>query len=48
MNTFKFRIQFPDGAMIERTEWGKTRKAAFKTLCGIYGEHGIDFKVVAA
>ena len=47
MSIHKFRIQFPDGAMIERCEWGKTRNAAFKTICGIYGVPGVDFKVVA-
>lgn len=47
MSVHKFRIQFRDGAMIERCEWGRTRKAAFKTLCGIYGQPGIDFKVIA-
>ena len=47
MKTHKFRIRFPDGAMIERCEWGRSRKAAFSTICGIYGTPGIDFKVIA-
>lgn len=48
MSTHKFRIQFPDGLMIDRVEWGKTRASAFKTICSIYGQPGVDFKVVAA
>lgn len=47
MSIHKFRIMFPDGAQIERAEWGKNRKDAFETIKGIYGTPGIDFKVVA-
>ena len=45
--THKFRIRFPDGAMIERAEWGKTRRIAFRTICSIYGQPGVDFMVIA-
>ena len=47
MKTYRFTIQFPDGMRLNRTEWGKTRKSAFKTICGIYGEPGKDFVVLA-
>ena len=47
MSIHKFKLRFPDGAVRERAEWGKTRKSAFKTICGIYGEPGKDFVVLA-
>ena len=47
MSMFKIRIRFPDGAQIERVEWGKNRKDAIKTIASIYGKVGKDFEVVA-
>lgn len=47
MSTFKFRIQFPDGAQIERVEWGKSRKDALATIASIYGVAGRDYVVMA-
>jgi len=47
MSMFKIHIQFPDGAHIERTEWGKNRRDALKTIESIYGKAGKDFVVVA-
>ena len=44
--TSKIRSQFPDGAIVERCEWGNF-KQALKTLCSIYGEVGKDFVVLA-
>lgn len=46
MSMHKFTIMFPDGARLDRCEWGKSRKDALKTLIGIYGEIGKDFVVV--
>lgn len=37
MSIYTFVIQFLDGARIQRTEWGRTRKQALKTLESIYG-----------
>ena len=38
MKTFTFEIKFlSDGARRIRTEWGRTRRQALKTLEGIYG-----------
>ena len=47
MSMFKIHIRFPDGAHIERTEWGKSRKDAIKTIASIYGKPGKDFEVIA-
>jgi len=47
MSMFKIHIRFPDGAHIERVEWGKNRRDALKTIESIYGEVGKDFVVVA-
>ena len=46
MSMHKIRIQFPDGAQIERVEWGKNRRDALKTIESIYGKAGKDFVVV--
>lgn len=46
MRTFTFEIRFlSDGARRIRTEWGRTRQQALKTLEGIYGKD--TFVVVA-
>ena len=37
MSIHTFVIQFRDGARIKRTEWGRTRRQALKTLESIYG-----------
>ena len=47
MSMHKIRIQFPDGAQIERIEWGKNRKDALKTIASIYGVAGKDYEVIA-
>lgn len=47
MSMFKIRIRFPDGAQIERVEWGKSRKDALATIASIYGQLGKDYVVVA-
>ena len=47
MKTFKINIRFPDGAMISRTEWGKSKRDALRTIESIYGEIGKDFFVMA-
>jgi len=47
MSMFKIHIKFPDGAHIERTEWGKNRNDALKTIESIYGKAGKDFVVIA-
>lgn len=46
MSMFKIHIRFPDGAHIERTEWGKNRRDALKTIESIYGKAGKDFVVI--
>jgi hypothetical protein len=46
MSMFKIHIRFPDGAHIERAEWGKNRRDALKTIESIYGKAGKDFVVV--
>jgi hypothetical protein len=38
MSVFTFELRFRDGARIRRSEWGRTRKQALKTLRGIYGD----------
>ena len=38
MSIFTFVIRFSDGARVQRTEWGKTRKGALRTLESIYGK----------
>lgn len=39
MSIHTFVIRFlSDGACIQRTEWGRTRKQALKTLESIYGQ----------
>ena len=38
MSIHTFVIRFHDGAFVRRTEWGKTRKSALKTLESIYGK----------
>ena len=47
MSMFKIHIRFPDGAHIERAEWGKSRKDALKTIASIYGVAGKDYVVMA-
>lgn len=47
MRIWKIRIRFNDGALIERTEWGKSRKDALKTIASIYGVAGKDYEVMA-
>ena len=47
MSMFKIRIRFNDGAQIERTEWGKSRKDALATIASIYGVAGKDYEVIA-
>lgn len=47
MSMHKIRIQFPDGAQIERVEWGKNRRDALKTIASIYGQPGKDFVVIS-
>ena len=48
MKTWKLTIRFiKDGAHIERTEWGKTAKPAFKTLQSIYGAENIQLVAIA-
>ena len=37
MKIHTFVIRFKDGAHIQRSEWGRTRKQALKTLESIYG-----------
>lgn len=37
MKVFTFTIMFKDGAKRIRSEWGRTRKQALKTLESIYG-----------
>lgn len=48
MSMYKIHIRFPDGAHIERTEWGKNRRDALKTIESIYGVAGKDYEVIAA
>ena len=47
MSMYKIHIRFPDGAHIERTEWGKNRRDALKTIESIYGKAGKDYVVMA-
>ena len=47
MSMHKIRIRFPNGAQIERVEWGKNRKDALKTIASIYGQAGKDYEVIA-
>lgn len=44
MKIFTFVIRFHDGAHIQRSEWGRTRKQALKTLESIYGAE--NFQIV--
>lgn len=37
MKIFTFVIRFKDGAHIQRSEWGRTRRQALKTLESVYG-----------
>lgn len=48
MDIFTFNVMFPDGAQIQRTEWGKSRHDALKTLMSIYGVLNEDFYVKEA
>jgi hypothetical protein len=45
MSIHTFEIRFHDGAHLIRSEWGRTRKQALKTLEGIYGKG--NFVVIA-
>jgi len=45
MSIYTFTIRFKDGAYLRRTEWGKNRRDALKTLESIYGKN--SFLVIA-
>lgn len=45
MKIYTFRIRFRDGAERQRTEWGRTRKQALKTLESVYGAD--NFEVIS-
>lgn len=46
MDLHTFELVFPDGAHIRRTEWGRTRHDALKTIKSVYGELNRDFRLV--
>lgn len=41
MKIHTFKIQLANGEVFSRTEWGKTRKSALRTLWGIYGRENM-------
>lgn len=41
MSIHTFRIHLANGERFTRCEWGKSRRAALKTLWGIYGRENI-------
>lgn len=43
MKTYTFNIRFKNGEKIKRTEWGRSRYDAVKTLMSIYGMLNKDF-----
>lgn len=43
MSVHTFHIRFNDGAHLIRSEWGRNRRDALKTLYNIYGD---TFEVV--
>lgn len=38
IHTFKIKV---NGEIFSRTEWGKTRKSALRTIWGIYGKENV-------
>nr|DAH72126.1 MAG TPA: hypothetical protein [Caudoviricetes sp.] len=46
MNIFTFLLRFNSGEIIKRTEWGRSRYDALKTLKSIYGVLNADFYIV--
>ena len=43
MKTYTFNLRFKNGERIKRTEWGRSRYDAVKTLMSIYGLLNKDF-----
>lgn len=43
MKTYTFNLRFRNGEKIKRTEWGRSRYDAVKTLMSIYGLLNKDF-----
>ena len=43
MKTYTFNLRFKNGKKIKRTEWGRSRYDAVKTLMSIYGLLNKDF-----
>ena len=41
MRTHTFKIRLANGEVFSRTEWGKTRQSALRTLWGIYGKENM-------
>ena len=41
MSIHTFKLLLSNGERITRTEWGRTRKSALRTLWGIYGRENI-------
>ena len=39
IHTFKLRLS--NGETITRSEWGRTRKSALRTIWGIYGRENV-------
>lgn len=45
MSIFSFLLRFNNGEVIKRTEWGRSRYDAIKTLNSIYGVLNQDFYI---
>lgn len=41
MRVHTFKIRLANGEEFSRSEWGKTRKSALRTLWGIYGKENM-------
>lgn len=46
MKIYTFKLLFKNGEIIKRTEWGRTRYDALKTLKSIYGVLNSDFYII--
>lgn len=48
MKIHTFEVKLSNGDVFKRCEWGKTRRAALRTLWGIYGRENIVAAVAVA
>lgn len=48
MSIHTFKVKLVNGESFTRCEWGRTRRAALRTLWGIYGRENIVAAVAVA